>query len=209
LISQRAVFPTSLLPPDVLQRLYDRHFTKWWGKDRHVVTYFVTSARDEIYFATALPQSTWESESWSALGDLDELRDAFSAFHPDIRAVLEACPKVFKLPIFERRPLSHWTEGHIALLGDAAHPMTPYMAQGAAMALEDAVILARCLTEVDGTVEDALKVYQDTRLGRTSQAQLTSHKNTWLRYKEDSAWVFDYDAWNEPLAHSAPRVVNW
>lgn len=77
--------------------------------------------------------------------------------------------------------------------------MTPYMAQGAAQALEDAVVLTRCLTELDASVEDALLAYQKARIARTSKAQLISHKNTWLRYKEDSSWVYDYDAWNVPL----------
>ena len=105
-ISQRATFPASLLPGDLLERMREHHFAKWWGTDRHVVTYFVTSARDEVYFATALRQDKWESESWSALGDLGELRAAFSTFHPDIRTVIDSCPKVFKLAIFERQPLN-------------------------------------------------------------------------------------------------------
>lgn len=206
-ISQRAVYPTSLLPADLLERMQEHHFIKWWGPDRHVVAYFVTSARDEIYFATALRQEKWESESWSALGDLGELRDAFSQFHPDIRTIINNCPKVFKLAIFERQPLPRWAEGRVALLGDAAHPMTPYMAQGAAMALEDAVVLARCLTEEELSVEEALKVYQNTRIERTSKAQLISHKNTWLKYKEDSNWVYEYDAWTTPLSSRQTAVA--
>lgn len=206
-ISQRAVYPTSLLPADLLERMQKHHFIKWWGPDRHVVAYFVTSARNEIYFATALRQERWESESWSALGDLGELRDAFSHFHPDIRTIINNCPKVFKLAIFERQPLSRWADGRVALLGDAAHPMTPYMAQGAAMALEDAVVLARCLTEEELSVEEALRVYQNTRIERTSKAQLISHKNTWLKYKEDSNWVYDYDAWTTPLASRQAAIA--
>lgn len=199
-ISQRAVYPTSLLPGDLLERMQNHNFIKWWGPDRHVVSYFVTSARDEIYFATALRQDKWESESWSALGDLGEMRDAFSEFHPDIRTVVDNCPKVFKLAIFERQPLNRWVDGRVALLGDAAHPMTPYMAQGGAMALEDAVVLARCLTDPDMSIPEGLRVYEATRIDRTSKAQLVSHKNTWLKYKEDSNWVYDYDAWSVPLA---------
>lgn len=198
-ISQRAVYPTSLLPADVMERLKVNPFTKWWGPDRHVVSYFVTSARDEIYFATSYQSKTWESESWSAIGDLGEMRDLFVGFHPDIKTVIDRCPLVYKLAVFEREPMNRWIEGRVAVLGDAAHPMTPYMAQGGAMALEDAAVLTRCLTGLDLDVEDALKVYQDTRIARASKAQKISHGNTWLRRAEDSGWVFEYDAWNVPL----------
>jgi salicylate hydroxylase/6-hydroxynicotinate 3-monooxygenase len=205
-ISQRAVYPTSLLPADLIERMQKHHFIKWWGPDRHVVSYFVTSARDEVYFATALRQEKWETESWSALGDLGELRAAFAEFHPDIRTIIDRCPKVFKLAIFERQPLRMWSQGRVTLLGDAAHPMTPYMAQGAAQALEDAAVVTRCLTELDAGVEDALQIYQATRFERASRIQLISHKNTWLKYKEDSHWLYEYDAWTVPL--TSPQTVS-
>jgi salicylate hydroxylase/6-hydroxynicotinate 3-monooxygenase len=199
-ISQRAVYPTALLPADLMERLKVNHFTKWWGTDRHVVSYFVTSALDEIYFATSYQSKTWESESWSAIGDLQEMRDLFEGFHPDIKIILDKCPKVYKLAVFEREPMARWVDDHIAVLGDAAHPMTPYMAQGGAMALEDAAVLTRCLTELDVPPADALKIYQNTRIARASKAQKISHGNTWLRRSEDSAWVYEYNAWKVPLA---------
>lgn len=199
-ISQRAVYPTSLLPADLMERLKINPFTKWWGPDRHVVSYFVTSACDEIYFATSYQSKTWESESWSAIGDLGEMRDLFVGFHPDIKIVLDRCPKVYKLAVFEREPMTRWVEDRIAVLGDAAHPMTPYMAQGGAQALEDAAVLTRCLTDLDVEPTEALKIYQNTRIERASKAQRISHGNTWLRKREDSAWVYEYDAWKVPLA---------
>jgi salicylate hydroxylase/6-hydroxynicotinate 3-monooxygenase len=124
--------------------------TKWWGADRHIVIYFVTAARDEVYFTTSQPEKAdWMTrESWSTKGDLGELCEAFGNFHPDVRAVLAAAPEVHRWGIFERDPLPTWSRGRVALLGDACHPMTPYMASGAAMALEDAVVLARCLGEI-------------------------------------------------------------
>lgn len=199
-ISQRAVYPTKLLPADLMERLKVNHFTKWWGTDRHVVSYFVTSALDEIYFATSYQSKTWESESWSALGDVAEMSALFEGFHPDIKIILDRCPKVYKLAVFEREPMTRWVDGHIAVLGDAAHPMTPYMAQGGAMALEDAAVLTRCLTDLDVAPADALKIYQNTRIARASTAQKISHGNTWLRKAEDSAWVYEYNAWKVPLA---------
>ncbi len=126
--------------------------TKWWGPDRHIVIYYTTATRSELYFVTSVPEpAEWLTrESWSAKGDVPELRQAYEGFHPDVRAVLEACPDCHKWAILEREPLPRWSDGRVALLGDACHPMTPYMAQGAATAIEDAAILARCLEEVEG-----------------------------------------------------------
>ena len=119
--------------------------TKWWGPDRHIVIYFVTPRRDEVYFVTSVPEPDWRTESWSAKGDLGQLRAAFEGFHPQVQAVLRACPEVYKWALYERDPLPRWGEGRVVLLGDACHPMTPYMAQGAATSIEDGAVLARCL----------------------------------------------------------------
>jgi salicylate hydroxylase/6-hydroxynicotinate 3-monooxygenase len=177
--------------------------TKWWGADRHIVIYFVTAARDEVYFTTSQPEKAdWMTrESWSTKGDLGELREAFAGFHPDVRAVLAAAPEVHKWGIFERDPLPTWSRGRVALLGDACHPMTPYMASGAAMALEDAVVLARCLREI-GDVVEAFRVYETTRKPRASAVQTGSSNNTWMRNATDPDWLCGYDAWREPLVAS-------
>ena len=144
-VAYRATFPAALLHGGESTPVR----TKWWGPDRHIVIYYATAARDEIYFVTSVPErADWMTpESWSAKGDLSELRAAYAGFHPDVRAVLDACPDVHKWALLEREPLARWSAGRVALLGDACHPMTPYMAQGAASALEDAAVLARCLSE--------------------------------------------------------------
>lgn len=175
--------------------------TKWWGRDRHIVIYFVKPHREEIYFVTSTPEPDFVVESWSAKGDLQTLRDAYAGFHPDVRAVLAACPEVHKWALVERDPLPRWGEGRIVLLGDACHPMTPYMAQGAAAAIEDAAVLARCLEGVDTDgIEHAFRRYELSRKERTTKIQLTSRLNTWMRCKTDADWVYGYDAWNAPLA---------
>ena len=177
--------------------------TKWWGADRHIVIYFVTAARDEVYFVTSQPErADWiTQESWSARGDVGELRAAFADFHPDVRAVLAAAPEVHKWGIFERDPLPAWRRGRVVLLGDSCHPMTPYMASGAAMALEDAVVLARCFEELaDDSIERVLDAYEATRKPRTSQVQAGSSANTWMRNATNPDWLYGYDAWTAPLA---------
>ena len=175
--------------------------TKWWGTDRHIVIYYVTDSRSEIYFVTSVPEpADWVTpESWSAKGDVEEVRAAYEGFHEDVRAVLDACPVCHKWAILEREPLPKWSDGRVALLGDACHPMTPYMAQGAAQAIEDAAILARCL-EAESNVEQAFARYEAHRKPRTSRIQAISSANTWMQGGEqDTSWLYGYDAWNVPL----------
>ena len=106
-----------------------------------------------------------------------------------------------KWALVDRDSLDCWAQGNVTLLGDACHPMTPYMAQGAAMAMEDAAVLSRCLdgVERDG-VAAAFQQFEATRKPRTTRVQQTSRTNTWLRGKTDTDWVYAYDAWTVPLA---------
>ena len=195
-VAYRTTFPSARL--DVSQ--FDDN-AKWWGPDRHIVSYFVRPNREEIYFVTSTPEPDFQIESWSARGDLEVLRRAYRDFHPRVRAILDACPEVHKWALVERDPLPRLSEGRITLLGDACHPMTPYMAQGAATAMEDAAVLSRCLQGTDpDCVASALQRYEMTRRERTSRIQLTSRQNTWMRDKTDADWVYGYDAWQAPLA---------
>ena len=196
-IAYRTVFPASRL-----NGLEVTNCTKWWGEDRHIVVYPVKPDRSEIYFVTSQPEPGFEIESWSAEGDVNVVREAFSGFHEDVRRLLAACPSVHKRPLVDREPLEHWVEGNVALMGDACHPMTPYMAQGAAMAIEDAAILARCLEGVSDRagVGAALARYETTRKARTSKMQLTSRQNVWGKGATDTDWVYGYNAWTAPLS---------
>ena len=180
--------------------------TKWWGPDRHIVIYYVKPDRSEVYFVTSQPEPGFTVESWSAMGDVDELRAGLCrTFIPQVRHVLEACPSVHKWALVDRDPLPRWCDGNVTLLGDACHPMTPYMAQGAAMAIEDAAVLSRCLKGVDRDgVADAFRRFEATRKPRTSRVQLSSRTNTWLKDPTDPDWVYGYDAWRAPLADLEP-----
>jgi salicylate hydroxylase/6-hydroxynicotinate 3-monooxygenase len=200
-VAYRAVFPSSLMNG----RDIGPSRTKWWGTDRHIVIYYTKRDRSEIYFVTSVPEPVeWMTrESWSAKGDVRELREAYRDFHADVRAVLDACPDCHKWAILERDPLPTWGKGRTVLLGDACHPMTPYMAQGAATSIEDAAVLARCLEAADDSnIEAALKRYEAHRKPRTSRIQAISSANTWLQKGEqaqDTSWLYGYDAWNVPL----------
>jgi len=193
-VAYRTTFPASLLKSPI------DDCTKWWGKDRHIVIYYTTRAKDEVYFVTSVPEPAWTEESWSLKASTDELRAAFVGFHPIVTDVLAVCPQVNKWAIFEREPMPSWTKGNVVLIGDACHPMTPYMAQGAATSMEDAAVISRCLEGVarDG-VNAAFKTFEAARKERTAQIQLVSHQNVWLHRSGNTDWVFGYDAWKAPL----------
>ena len=195
-IAHRTTYPAALLGGEMIDDC-----TKWWGEDRHIVIYYVKPDRSEIYLVTSQPEPEFRIESWSAKGDVKELRAAFAGFSHEVERVLAACPDVHKWAILDRDSLPRWADGNVTLLGDACHPMTPYMAQGAAMAIEDAAVLSRCLDGVDaGGVADAFRRFEATRKERTTRVQETSRANTWLKQKTDTDWVYSYDAWTVPLA---------
>ena len=197
-VAHRTVFPTALMggfTPDTC--------TKWWGPDRHIVVYPVTTDRGATYFVTSVPDPDWDVESWSAEGDMAEVRRAFAGFHPDVQRVLAACQRVHKWALFERDPLPRWSRGPVTLLGDACHPMMPYMAQGGASALEDAAVLVRCLDAMSDP-QKAFLSYEAMRLQRTARLQMTSRQNTWGTQGTDPGWVYAYDAWGVPMVDPVP-----
>jgi 2-polyprenyl-6-methoxyphenol hydroxylase-like FAD-dependent oxidoreductase len=202
-IAYRAVFASDRLPKEI-----SRSRVKWWGEDRHIVIYYTTRDRSQLYFVTSVPEpADWMTkESWSAKGDVHELRMAYAGFHPEVRMVLDACPDCHKWAILERDPLPTWSQGRVVLIGDACHPMTPYMAQGAATSIEDAAVLARCLKDVDtDRIEAAFKRFEAHRKPRTSKIQEISSANTWMSGgNDDPGWLYGYDAWNVSLDEPAP-----
>ncbi|AII07112.1 MULTISPECIES: FAD-dependent monooxygenase [Rhodococcus] len=181
-------------------------FTKWWGPNpsTQIVTFPLNQGKDIFVFATC-GQEEWTEESWTTPGSVTELRELYRDFHPEARALLDACDDVLKSALYVRDPLESWTDGRAVLLGDAAHPMMPFMAQGAGMAIEDAIVLSRCLSLFDDPAV-ALQTYQDTRLQRTSRIQRGSRSNEWLKVAGNGDWVYEYDAWHVPLELAAARA---
>ena len=141
-VAHRAIFPSERLKgfkiPDC---------TKWWGRDRHILPYFMTSRRDEIYVIGVVPAPGWDSNSASMPSSRQALMADFAGFHEDLQHVLNVADDVSVWPIFDRARDDRWSGDHIVLLGDACHPMRPYMAAGGAMAIEDGAILSRCLSD--------------------------------------------------------------
>ena len=198
IVSHRGVFDRDRAPalPDL------DAFVKWWGPTRDVqlATFPLTRGREIFVFATT-PEPDWRHESWTTPGNIDEVRQAFAGFHPEARAYIDACTEVTKTALYYRDPLPQWWRGHAVLLGDACHAMPPFMAQGAAMAIEDAVVLARALSEAGRTgVEGALASYQQARKPRADEIQQQSYDNKWLKVGGNADWVYTYDAWSAPLS---------
>jgi len=173
-------------------------FTKWWGPNLQTqLIQFPLSAGGELFIFATWPQDAWTDESWTTAGDIRELRTLYAGFHPDARRLLDAADSVVKQALYDRDPLPWWSRGAVTLLGDACHPMLPFMAQGACMAIEDAIVLARTLTGVAGDdVAAALRAYQSARLERTAQVQRISRDNSWLRGGGNADWLYGYDAWS-------------
>lgn len=198
-VSFRSVVPTERVKnvPEI------EAFTKWWGPNPHsqIVTFPLNQGRETFIFATT-GQESWTEESWTSPGDVEELRGFYKDFHPDARALLDACDATLKSALYEREPLQHWSQGTVSLLGDACHPMLPFMAQGAGMAIEDAVVLGRSLAGVRtrAQAERALLVYEGARKERTAKIQIGSRGNQWMKTQGNADWVYGYDAWNAPLA---------
>ena len=171
---------------------------KWWGPESHVMMYYVSQKKDEIYFIAVVSESTWPHASSFVEADVQQLRDLYKGFHPDLRALFDATPSVTKWAMFERDQLPLWRKGRAVLLGDSCHPMKPHMGQGAAMAMEDAMVLARSIQQ-HATFDRAFAHYELNRAERASAVQLESGKNRWLKQDSDPGWVFAYNAATEHL----------
>ena len=180
----------------------------WMGPDRHFVHYFV-SQRRLVNFVAIVEQDTWTGESWTDRGEVADALAAFEGWHPQVRAILAGVDETYIWALFDRPPLARWSIGRITLLGDACHPMVPFMAQGAAQAIEDGATLTACLQQVDSG-PTALERYEQLRLPRTSRLQALSTANKTRFHLPDGAaqrerdrqmatestdWSFDAVAW--------------
>ena len=188
----------------------------WMGDGKHFMVFPVRSGR-LLNYVGFVPTESQTVESWSAIGDRDELAASFEGWDPRVVGLLAAVETCFWWGLYDRKPLASWTKGRLALLGDAAHAMLPHVGQGANQAIEDGTALAVFLEGRDAAeVADALRRYQAFRIERTGIVQAEARKNG-LRYdsryqsleqrdKEIAnapvfrKWVYDYDVEAAALA---------
>ena len=147
----------------------------WMGPGKHCVTYLLR--RGELAnFVGVVERDDWTTESWTEKGTTVEALADFAGWHPTLTGILNEAETLYRWALFDRAPLQKWVDGRVALLGDAAHPMLPFMAQGAAMAVEDAWVVAQQLA-IYADAPSALQAYQQLRFKRASRIQAQSRAN--------------------------------
>ncbi len=167
-----------LVPAERLPRGFPRPVgTVWWGPGGHFVCYGVRGG-SLINCVCVVEKDGWTVESWTERGTYDELKSDFVGWHGDVQALLDNSDRdsLYKWALYDRAPMPHWGDGAVTLLGDACHPTLPFMAQGAAMAIEDAAVLADCLS-VGADVASGLRRYEGLRRERTARVQISSRRN--------------------------------
>jgi salicylate hydroxylase len=167
-----------LVPADRLTHLDLEVTTQvWMGPGKHFVHYYVQNRR-LVNFVAAIEQDTWTRESWTDRGEVADWLAAHEGWHPQVRGIIGVADETFIWALFDRKPMKHWAAGRVTLLGDACHAMLPFMAQGAAQAIEDGAALAACLSQTAARdVPKALRRYEALRLPRASRVQGLSEVN--------------------------------
>jgi salicylate hydroxylase len=163
----RGMVPIEALPPGLVEPMA----TNWLGPNGHVVHYFVRGGAF-VNFVAVYETDAWAEESWSIKADRSELLSTYADWNERLLKVFAAAEHCFKWALYDRDPLPRWSSGRITLLGDAAHPMLPFLAQGAAMAIEDGFTIAKTLARRSDDPETALADYESLRLARTARVQL-------------------------------------
>ena len=188
----RLLVPVNRLP----EGLVAPNATVWWGPGKHFVHYLVNSGR-QVNCVCVVETNAWHPESWVEPGSLAELKADFAGWHDPIQALLARADEssLFKWGLFDRAPMQAWGQGRVSLLGDACHPTLPFMAQGAAMAIEDAAVLARCLSADSENEQDCattLLRYEALRRQRTADVQRGSRRNATIFHLSGiKAWLRD------------------
>ena len=174
----RLVVPASSLP----ENLIPPTACIWVGPGRHAVTYYLRRG-ELINFVGVVERSGWQNESGTERGDIKDLAADFALWSNPITSLIAQASEAHRWALFDRAPLAHWSQGRVTLLGDACHPMLPFLAQGAVMAIEDAWVLSRKLKS-NKEIAAALTAYEADRKPRTTRAQRGARRQTGIYHKQ-------------------------
>ena len=208
-VAWRAIVPVGALPPGHVRPVS----SNWIGRGGHFVHYYVR--RGELVNCVGIiEQDEWQAESWSSEGAKAGFLDDFKDWHEDVQILMRQAESCYRWGLFDRDPMPKWSQGRVTLLGDACHPMLPFMAQGAVMAIEDANTLAQCLASAAAAYPSALQRYEYLRRERTATVQQMSRDNIQFfhnadipnlaermsSHREAHLWLYSFDVTNQDFA---------
>jgi salicylate hydroxylase len=172
-VAWRGLAPVDAVPPALLA-----HASCMFLGPRNILLRYLVRGGELVNLACIGRSDRWTEEGWSVPATHEELLEPLSGWHPDVHALVRAVPSeaLFKWGLFSREPLVRWSAGCATLLGDAAHPMLPFLGQGAVMALEDAALLVRAVGAA-GSVSEALALYEGARRPRADAVMALSAEN--------------------------------
>lgn len=199
----RGIVPIELVPPRIgpggAVQVKRDDFVGWLGPNGHVICYPIRGGELYNIFAGHVSED-WVEESWTVPSSREEILEGYAGWNEALLAMLGQTERCFKWGICDRDPLPAWTKGRVTLLGDAAHPMMPTLAQGAAITIEDGYALARNLASSRDDMGQALAAYDAERVPRASRVQLQARQQFENNRKVpappplDRGWIFRHDA---------------
>jgi len=218
-VAWRGLFPVERLPKE----MRERNGETWLGRNGHFTVYPVRRG-EFINVVGHIDRDDWQVESWIERGEPEEFLRDFNGWHREIQTMIRAIDMPYKWALFLHDPLPKWSQGRVTLLGDACHPMLPYLGQGANMAIEDGYVLGRCFDANAEDIPAALRCYEAARLPRTTRVVNESAANmrrfrtpafrdadearefvskTWNSQMDLRAWIYGYDATSVPVTEAA------
>ncbi len=207
-IAWRATIPAERLPKGHVRPVA----SNWIGKGGHFVHYYLRRG-ELVNCVGVLEGQDWSAESWSSEGDPQEFLADFQDWHEDLHVLIRNADRCFRWGLFDRDPMPRWSEGRVTLLGDACHPMLPFMAQGAVMGIEDAHTLMRCL-QANADPTAAVRRYENLRRERTAIVQRMARENMTFFHNPDvddleerlnshrdaHMWLYGFDVTDQEFA---------
>jgi salicylate hydroxylase len=206
------------LPAERVPRgLVDEVMSVWMGPGGHFIAYYIRGGGALLNFVGLIETEEVSEKSWTAKFPWTKFKRDFAGWHDQVQMLIDAADRdqCYRWSLFSRPPLTNWSTPRVTLLGDSAHPTLPYLAQGAAMAIEDGVVLTRALG-MSTSIPDALQLYQRNRIGRTSRIVEQSRANRSLFHMRDTdeirahfarrdlgaernVWLYSYNPLTVPL----------